>query len=221
MNIYCKCGCGNKLKKFDNRGRERKYFQGHKKGDHHSEETKKRIGLKNSLRVLTSEELLRLRELAKKRIGVALTLTHKQKISRSLKGKPTWNKGLAGIFTKVELDRRRKAFSGMNNPRWNGGDHCDIYDKNFTASFKQKIRELDNHCCIICGINQINLKRNLAIHHIDCDKKNTCIENCIALCDSCHNKIHMTNEVTKWMPIFKKIVDSRQEVGPLACKLPT
>ncbi len=217
--IHCGCGCGNKIEEFDNKKRRKKYMHGHRKDYHHSEETKSKIGFKNSLRVLTHKEILRLQELAKKRIGIPLTFAHKQKISKSLKGKPTWNKGLTNIFSKEELEKRRKAFSGVNNPRWNGGDSCDIYDNNFTTGFKKRIRELDNHCCVICGTNQINLNRTLSIHHIDLNKKNTCIENCVCLCDSCHNKIHLTHTAQKWIPIFKKIVDLRQGVGPLVCKL--
>lgn len=211
--IDCKCGCGNKISGFDKRGRSRKYIHGHnQRGIPCSEERKKKIGLKNKNRIYSKKEILRLKMYAEKRKGKPLPLSQRKKIGQGLKGRIPWNKGLTGIYTEVWLQKKRESFSGKNNPRWNGGNYCNIYDKKFTQSFKEKIRNLDNRCCTICKNHEDNFKRKLAIHHIDINKKNTCEENCISLCDGCHNKIHMNHNAEKLIPFFKKIVGMRQEV---------
>lgn len=211
--ITCKCGCNIEISGFDKRGRKREYIHGHnKRGIPHSQETKDKIGLKNKNRIYSKEEILRLKIYAKKRKGKPLSLSQRKKIGKALKGRIPWNKGLTGVYTEIWLQKKSESFLGENNPRWNGGNYCNIYDESFKHKFKEKIRNLNNRCCVICKNHEDNFKRRLAIHHIDINKKNTCEENCISLCDACHNKIHMNYLAEKLIPFFKKIVGLRREV---------
>jgi len=216
--IKCKCGCGEELNEFDKRGRKREYINGHtKRGKKISQETKDKIGLKNKKSGNDPKNIARIKKLAEDRKGKSLLPSHRLKISKSLKGKPTWNKGLTGIYNKELLEQKRESFSGENNPRWNGGPPYEKYDENYTEEFKEKIRKMDNYCCRLCGKHQDDFNRSLEVHHIDLDKKNTQEKNCISLCHSCHSKIHIIS-VDYMISFFKKIVDSRQEVIRFQCK---
>lgn len=221
MIIKCACGCGNELEDKDSKGRTRKYITFHfnktLKGKPRSEETRRKISQKNSQRIHRPEEIERCRLLAKARIGKHLTNEHKKKLSEIFKGRPPWNKGKVGIYKESFIIPRRNMFSGPNNPKWNGGIYPIIYDTKFSSSFKNTIRKLDNYQCRLCNINQSELNRKLSIHHIDKNKKNSVVSNCVSLCDACHNRLHILKlDLTDY---FKKIVDSRQEVIPLVCVL--
>ena len=86
---------------------------------------------------------------------------------------------------------------GSLHPNWLGGKSFEPYDEKFKAKFKEKVKQRDNNKCILCGSD-----RRLSIHHIDYNKLNTCSENCICLCNSCHSK---TNKNRKYWESFFKI----------------
>ena len=212
--IKCSCGCDKELNEFDKRNRIRKYIPGHGlEGKHMSEETKRKIGLKNSQRIRRPEEIERLRNLAKQRIGKPLSEAHKLKISLTESGKIAWNKNKTGIYSKELLLKKSKALSGKNNPRWKGGIQYEPYDNKFKLSFKEFIRKRDGYKCVLCSMPQSELKRKLAIHHIDGNKKNTHQNNCVSLCNRCHNKIHVSNKYVQLILIFQRLLDSRLEVN--------
>jgi hypothetical protein len=210
--ITCACGCGGTIKMFDKRGRPVKYIWGHtRNGKKLSKEHIEKIKEANSKRIFRFEEIERLRQLAKDRIGKPLSEEQRRKIGEGCKGKAAWNKGKIGVYSEEFLQQKRISFSGPNNPKWSGGHYPIIYDQKFTQAFRNFIRRLDNHQCVLCYITQEELKRNLCVHHIDLDKKNSVVSNCISLCDKCHNKVHCSTK-QDWKYILTKIVDSRQEV---------
>jgi hypothetical protein len=204
----CDCGCGQELKCFDKRGRPVRFITNHhRNGKHITEEHKNKIALKNSQRIRTKEEIERLRYLAKLRIGNPLTEEHKQKIGEGCKGKEAWNKGKTDIYSVEILEQKRILFSGENNPKWNGGHGINYYGPEFNISFKNKIRKRECYKCALCNDPQLDIK--LHIHHIDWNYKNTTKENCIALCISCHNKVHGNKHKHEWINYFKRMLNER------------
>jgi hypothetical protein len=98
----------------------------------------------------------------------------------------TWNKGLMGD----------------KSPAWLGGISFEPYSPDFNNVFKNLIKLRDNFCCINCGISEqkhmILQRRRLTVHHIDYDKKNTCLQNCCTLCVSCNSKANKNRNEWKY-----------------------
>lgn len=88
-----------------------------------------------------------------------------------------------------------------------GGKSYELYSKYFVKQLKDKIRVRDNFICQLCGIPELELTRNLHIHHIDYNKKNCEENNLIALCYSCHPKVNYGR--TKWTLYFNEIMEKR------------
>jgi len=91
-------------------------------------------------------------------------------------------KGGEKMRTKEFRETRRKAMTGENNPRWNGGN--SEYPNH--AEFKRaRIIVLKNTKgkCEVCG------EPAKLVHHIDGDKSNHSINNLIALCLECHEPL--------------------------------
>jgi len=93
-----------------------------------------------------------------------------------------------GRLEKLGIGRRD--FKLENNPNWLDGISFEPYDIKFNKEFKNLIRLRDNFCCINCGISEqkhfILTRKRLSVHHVDYDKKNTCLYNCCTLCISCN-----------------------------------
>ena len=134
------------------------------KGKKLSEETKRKIILNH--RRFQSEETKR--KIKEKLIGHKVSEETKEKISKILKGKLSLNK----------------------NPAWLGGISFEPYDIRFNDEFKNIIRLRDNFCCFNCGISEqkhlILFGRKLSVHHINYNKKDTYLSNCITLCLKCN-----------------------------------
>jgi len=83
---------------------------------------------------------------------------------------------------------------GINNPSYIDGRSKEEYGIEFTEELKEQIRKRDNYTCQICKLTQNKqekrFKKSLEVHHKDCNKKNQNINNLIALCTSCHLKLH-------------------------------
>lgn len=143
----------------------------------HNAETKKKMSLRKKGKKLSEE--------------------HSRKISESLKGITTWNKGL-----KKETDERLRkygekiseAIKGEKNPNWQGGKSFEPYSVDWTETLKRAIRERNNYICQLC--NQYGNE----VHHIDYDKKNCNSDNLITLCKSCHRKTNFNREY--WINYF-------------------
>lgn len=86
---------------------------------------------------------------------------------------------------KLKLSERKR---GEKNPMWEGGKSFEKYPMEWTDTLKESIRQRDKYICRVCGSGQTG--KALHIHHIDTDKKNCDPRNLIAICNSCHMKIH-------------------------------
>jgi len=140
----------------------------------------------------------------------------KRKLSESKKGKNNPHYGKPGTMkgkhhsgkTKRKLSESHKGlFIGEKNPRWLGGISFEPYTLDFNESFKEKIKERDNYCCVICNKPEEELKRKLAIHHIDYNKFNSFPQNCVSLCSSCHSKTNLNR--AQWIIFFQSLFKER------------
>lgn len=137
------------------------------KGSSHSPETKEKIR-QSKLKNLTKYWL------GKKRNKETL-----DKISKSLIGRKSWNKG-----------KECPQLAKENHWNWQGGklDKHTFYFKNILSPL---LRE--KYSCFIC-----HSKEDLVVHHIDLDKKNNILANLAVICRPHHSKIHhIINEVLK------------------------
>lgn len=99
-----------------------------------------------------------------------------------------------------------KNLTGEKNPNWKGGKSFEPYPTGWIKSFKESIRERDNHTCYLCKIlenNLIDYYKKLDIHHIDYNKQNLNPKNLISLCRKCHLKTNSKREYWKNYFIIK------------------
>lgn len=78
--------------------------------------------------------------------------------------------------------------SGARNPNWKGG-HTGDYPWTFNDEFKDKVRMRDGYACQLCA------QKARSVHHINEDKSNNSLKNCIVLCRSCHMRVHWHPEL--------------------------
>jgi hypothetical protein len=127
----------------------------------------------------------------------------RQKILNNYK---TGKAKLSGIALKSHLGLTKKE----NHPNWLGGISFEPYDKNFDENFCKLIRQRDG-CCLICNkLNENELReigQSLCVHHLDYNKKNTCKENCLSLCNSCHCKTNYNR--SSWIKFFQTILSDK------------
>jgi len=116
-----------------------------------------------------------------------LSEEQKIKISKSLK--------------KAVLEGRLIPKWGTDNPNWSGGKSFEPYDVRFNEKLKEKIRKAYHYRCQQCFRHQDELKRKLAIHHIDFNKKNNEPSNLIPLCVVCHSQTNFNR--ANWTDYFK------------------
>lgn len=89
-----------------------------------------------------------------------------------------------------------KKISGKNHSNWQGGvpKHIEALRLSKTyRNWRTKVFKRDNHICQICGANE-----DLVAHHISNftrhPKLRFEVDNGIALCRSCHTKLHRNKE---------------------------
>jgi len=202
-------------------------------GKKHTEESKKKISIYAKERIRNknpfygrhhsneSKQKIRLTKLGKPNLllrGKPKSEETKKKISEIKKklyseGKiSTWNRGL----TKETDERVLKGAINMIGK--NAGEKCHTfnnwsslkpYTKEFNEKFKKYIKERDG-CCMLCNIGIEDLKylnKQIHIHHIDYNKLNSFIENCITLCNSCHTKTNFNRN--QWKLFFKSLLRER------------
>ena len=138
----------------------------------------------------------------------------KKKMSESMKGKASWNKGtnFSGMLgkhhskaTRLKMSEAQKGKRmGEKSSNWQGGKSFDPYDKTFNNKFKRAIRKRDNQICMLCGIHREKTKFAFDIHHINYDKRLSIPQNCISLCKSCHMKTGYNRE--EWKYFFKSLL---------------
>ena len=106
--------------------------------------------------------------------------------------------------TKRKLSESLKkncvVYCGEASPCWRGGISREPYSFDFTKELKELIRKRDNYKCQECQRRQEEHFRQLSVHHIDYNKKNSDPKNLITLCTCCHGK---TNYARKyWIAYF-------------------
>ena len=114
---------------------------------------------------------------------------------------PEFNKGenhpmYHYIYSKETIFKMSESHMGENNSAYVDGSCLSLYHSNFNESFKQKIRDRDNHQCQICFILEEDKDKKLDVHHIHYDKDNDCNNDAdfVSLCTSCHAKIQWNRE---------------------------
>lgn len=157
-NPLCKCGCGQRVSKPGN-----KYVNGHTwKG-----RTNNWLGKKH-------------------------TKETRKKMSKSHIGLLAGEK--SPFYGKSPSNKTREkigiANSGENNGNWKGGytEYCPIFNN---KEFRRIIHERDSNTCLLCGCTrQLNFKlhgkKQLTIHHINHNKKDCDLRNCVSVCVRCN-----------------------------------
>lgn len=130
-----------------------------------------------------------------------------------------------GMLGKTQTDewkiQKAISMSGENNHNygktgeksllWQGGKTFEPYTPDFTNKFKLAIKARDNHSCVMCNLfeeDAIKLyKKNLNIHHIDYNKKNTFFQNCVSLCVKCHGMTNFNRD--HWKTFFQSLLKER------------
>lgn len=174
-----------------------------RKGIKHSEETKRKIGLSNSIsqkgKKMSVEARKNMSESHKGKkafwFGKHLTTEAKRKLSLSLKGKPKPKVSLALKGRKLSpehIANIRKSLLGKTGELargWQGGKSFEKYSLAWTPELKQAIRQKDNFICKLCGKYPA-----FDVHHIDYNKKNCEPSNLITLCRNCNVKVNSNRE---------------------------
>jgi len=168
-------------------------LKGRQKGYKLSEESKRKIGLANSValkgRRLSKETRKRISISNKGKVVLAET---REKLSKRQKGKHNsfkteFKKGHV-VLEEQRIKIRNKLIgrnTGDKNPSWKGGLSFEPYSVDWTKTLKRAIKERDKYTCGMCK-NQ----EDLVVHHKDRNKKNCNPNNLITLCRKCHSKIH-------------------------------
>lgn len=92
---------------------------------------------------------------------------------------------------KVSKTRIERGVARLEkNPAWLGGKSFEPYSPEFNKEFKNIVRLRDNFCCLNCGLSEqkqvVLIGKKLTVHHMDYNKKNTCLINCCTLCSRCN-----------------------------------
>lgn len=149
-----------------------------------SEETKRKIGLANKGRKCSDET--------------------RKKMSERLKKNPL----------NYWLGKKRPDMSGKNHSNWAGGISQEPYGRGWTDILKESIRLRDNYKCQICGISQEEYNSTLIIHHLNGIKTDLNPDNLLALCRSCHTKLHRSPFLKSTKEIELRAVLINQTIQP-------
>ena len=161
--------------------------------------------------------------------GTTLPESQKENIRKALKGKPQSPKHpcnlpdnhprrIEWIKKQREVRLGRKQSEESNNLRseslrldkhwnWRGGSSFEPYDSRFNKQFKLEVRKRDGFRCVLCSVKEDG--RAHAVHHIDYDKQNTVLENCVTLCIHCHSATYMNRDM--WMSKLREIMVERYD----------
>jgi hypothetical protein len=97
--------------------------------------------------------------------------------------------------------KERPEMRGEKNKAWNGGSSFTYYRKYGVEMEKIKTEVIArDKVCRLCG----ELKKNMALHHIDYDRQHNTTDNLIFLCNNCHSKTNFSRQ--EWIDKFKKVL---------------
>lgn len=99
-----------------------------------------------------------------------------------------------------------KSRIGTRAANWRGGKSFEPYSPDFNEEFKQRIRERDGDCCAICRLP------GRCVHHVDYNKDNTAMANCVTLCTTCHGVTNAHREY--WQGALAQLVATREIQAP-------
>ncbi|HUU88366.1 MAG TPA: hypothetical protein VMX17_11535 [Candidatus Glassbacteria bacterium] len=214
-NLYCKCGCGERIEKKEYHTwtgyKIPEYIRGHyirNNNPMHDQEVVKKFlgenspnkklekrlkttGESNGFYGKTHTDELK-KKWSKERIGVIRSEKSKKKQSETRTGvtfEDRYGKEIA-----AELKRKSsKRIMGCNNPNWKGGIQCEPYCEQWSdKEYKESIKKRDGYKCLNPECNKTSYK--LCIHHIDYIKKNCHPLNLITICISCNSKANQNRE---------------------------
>ncbi len=138
--------------------------------------------------------------------------------TRRFKGK-TYEEIMGKIKAKQLKNKRKESLLGIKRSKntkrqlslSHGGTGIPYekteYGANFDNALKEQVRFRDKYKCQICGCPQLENGRQLDIHHKDYNKKNSDINNLIALCMSCHRKTNYNRKF--WEDYFLKLKENK------------
>ena len=103
---------------------------------------------------------------------------------RTIEMRDTVSRTLKHMYATGELSN----FKGENHPRWNDDADARYTPLFFDRFYRRKILNRDNYECQFKECSDGSIR--LCIHHLDYNKSNDSEYNLIAVCASCHKKIH-------------------------------
>lgn len=180
---FCECGCGERVSKHTQKPRWNRFIKGH-------------TWNKNKYGIYSKEYLEKLR------ISHLGQSGYWQDKKRYKETKDKVSKTVLKLWANPEY---REKHLGENNPNWKENKTKERYSEDWNKSLREAIRQRDNYQCQVCKIPQEQLERQLAVHHIDYNKKNCHPNNLISLCCSCHMKTNGKKETKeKWKLFFNE-----------------
>jgi len=218
------------------------------KGQHHSESSKRKMHISHAGVPLKEEHRRNIGRSLKGKHGWKLPEEHIEKlrishlgISPSNKGKKglqkPWNKGLKGIFTHTEEQKKKTSERMMGHPGYmlgkkqsyvartklteslmggfwygkiiyhDGPIYCDLWNENL----RLRVRAWYGNCCVECGQMWYPGQRKFHVHHVWYNKKACCDDtprSLILLCDACHNKTTPIKNREYWSKHFQEMIDT-------------
>lgn len=99
-----------------------------------------------------------------------------------------------------------KMISGRKNGMYINGKSKEPYPLGWTNTFREQIRDRDNHTCQKCGMAE-DYYRKLDVHHIDYNKENLDLNNLIALCHRCHVKTNYNRDY--WYAYYVYVMENQ------------
>jgi hypothetical protein len=118
----------------------------------------------------------------------------KQMLSERMTGREIeWSDEIADALE----GRERPDLAGENNGNWKGGYDGYYYGPSWTKELRRRVRERDGYECMVCGVAEEDLDRELDVHHIvpfrkfgvENHEKANREDNLVSLCRSCHNQV--------------------------------
>ena len=115
-------------------------------------------------------------------------------VSRALKGRMPWNKGLKGVQTAWNKGKKYPQVAGKKNPNWKGGITPKIVSLRSSVEYhlwREAIHTKYSYTCQKCGDNRGG---NLIAHHLfnfsDYPELRFSLDNGITFCEDCHKEFH-------------------------------